>query len=65
MIDYREAGVDVEEGYRAVTGYKEHAKRTMVPGVLNGLGVSPACSRYPPDTASRLSFREPTASAPN
>ncbi len=38
MIDYRQSGVDVEEGYRAVDNYKSSAKRTMVPGVLNGLG---------------------------
>jgi len=38
MIDYRQAGVDVEEGYRAVENYKGSAKRTMIPGVLNGLG---------------------------
>ncbi len=38
MIDYRQSGVDVEEGYRAVEKYKTSAKRTMIPGVLNGLG---------------------------
>ena len=38
MIDYRQSGVDVEEGYRAVNKYKTHAKRTQIPGVLNGLG---------------------------
>lgn len=38
MIDYRQSGVDVEEGYRAVDKYKAHAKRTSIPGVLNGLG---------------------------
>ncbi len=38
MIDYRQSGVDVEEGYRAVDKYKAHAKRTGIPGVLNGLG---------------------------
>ncbi|MBR5867663.1 MAG: phosphoribosylformylglycinamidine cyclo-ligase, partial [Spirochaetaceae bacterium] len=38
MIDYRQSGVDVEEGYRAVNKYKAHAKRTAIPGVLNGLG---------------------------
>ncbi len=38
MIDYRQSGVDVEEGYRAVNKYKESAKRTAIPGVLNGLG---------------------------
>ena len=37
-IDYRQSGVDVEEGYRAVGKYKDHAKRTSIPGVLNGLG---------------------------
>lgn len=38
MIDYRQSGVNIEEGYKAVDKYKESAKRTMVPGVLNGLG---------------------------
>ena len=38
MIDYRQSGVDVEEGYIAVDKYKSHAKRTHIPGVLNGLG---------------------------
>ena len=38
MIDYRQSGVDVEEGYRAVNKYKESARRTAIPGVLNGLG---------------------------
>ncbi|MBQ0167081.1 MAG: phosphoribosylformylglycinamidine cyclo-ligase [Treponema sp.] len=38
MIDYRQSGVDVEEGYKAVDKYKAHAKRTQIPGVLNGLG---------------------------
>lgn len=38
MIDYRQSGVDIEEGYRAVGKYKDHAKRTSIPGVLNGLG---------------------------
>ena len=38
MIDYKQSCVDVEEGYRAVGKYKSHAKRTAIPGVLNGLG---------------------------
>lgn len=38
MIDYRQSGVNIEEGYKAVDKYKESAKRTMIPGVLNGLG---------------------------
>ncbi|MDY5682300.1 MAG: phosphoribosylformylglycinamidine cyclo-ligase [Treponema sp.] len=37
-INYKEAGVDVEEGYRAVDKYKSHAKRTAIPGLLTGLG---------------------------
>ena len=38
MASYKESGVDVEEGYRAVSKYKDHAKRTAIPGVLTGLG---------------------------
>lgn len=38
-IDYKSSGVDVEEGYRAVDGYKSHAKRTAIPGLLTGLGA--------------------------
>ena len=38
MASYKESGVDVEEGYRAVNKYKEHAKRTAIPGLLTGLG---------------------------
>ncbi len=38
VINYKEAGVDVEEGYRAVEKYKESAKRTAIPGLLTGLG---------------------------
>ena len=38
MASYKESGVDVEEGYRAVDKYKAHAKRTMIPGMLTGLG---------------------------
>ena len=38
MIDYRQSGVDIEEGYKAVGKYKAHAKRTQISGVLNGLG---------------------------
>lgn len=38
MASYKESGVDVEEGYRAVDKYKEHSKRTAIPGLLTGLG---------------------------
>ena len=38
MASYKESGVDVVEGYRAVDKYKDHAKRTAIPGLLTGLG---------------------------
>lgn len=38
MASYKESGVDVEEGYRAVDKYKDYAKRTAIPGLLTGLG---------------------------
>jgi phosphoribosylformylglycinamidine cyclo-ligase len=37
-VDYRQAGVNIEEGYRAVGKYREYAARTMNSAVLNGLG---------------------------
>lgn len=38
MINYKNSGVNIEEGYKAVDLIKEHAKRTYIPGVLNSLG---------------------------
>ena len=38
MIDYKKAGVDVNEGYRAIDKYKVQAKRTSIPGLLTDLG---------------------------
>ena len=35
---YREAGVDITAGYRAVDLMKKHVQRTMIPGVVSGLG---------------------------
>ena len=35
---YKDAGVDVTAGYRAVELIKDHAKRTSIPGVISGLG---------------------------
>ena len=35
---YKAAGVDVTAGYKAVELMKEHTRRTMIPGVLSGLG---------------------------
>jgi len=37
-MDYRNAGVDIEAGYRSVELMKEHVKRTMRPEVLGGIG---------------------------
>lgn len=38
MINYKDAGVDIHEGYRTVDLIKRHAARTMIPGVMNGIG---------------------------
>lgn len=35
---YKNAGVDVTAGYRAVELMKEHVARTSIPGVLSGIG---------------------------
>lgn len=37
-MDYKNAGVDIEAGYRSVELMKEHVKQTMRPEVLTGLG---------------------------
>ena len=37
-VNYKDSGVDVEEGYNAVNEYKIHAKRTRIPGLLTDLG---------------------------
>lgn len=37
-VNYKDSGVDVEEGYNAVNEYKVHAKRTRIPGLLTDLG---------------------------
>ena len=37
-MDYKNAGVDIEAGYRSVELMKEHVQRTMRPEVLTGLG---------------------------
>lgn len=38
MITYKEAGVNIEEGYKSVKLIKEYASKTMSEYVLNGLG---------------------------
>lgn len=37
-MDYKNAGVDIEAGYRSVELMKEHIQRTMRPEVLGGIG---------------------------
>jgi phosphoribosylformylglycinamidine cyclo-ligase len=37
-VTYKSAGVDVEAGYEAVRLMKEHTRRTMIPGVIGGIG---------------------------
>ena len=35
---YREAGVNIEAGYEGVKLMKKHVERTMIPGVVSGIG---------------------------
>jgi phosphoribosylformylglycinamidine cyclo-ligase len=37
-VTYKSAGVDVEAGYQAVSLMKQHTQRTLIPGVIGGLG---------------------------
>ncbi|MDR2808539.1 MAG: phosphoribosylformylglycinamidine cyclo-ligase [Spirochaetaceae bacterium] len=37
-MDYKEAGVNIEEGYRAVEKYRKLAATAITPAVLNGIG---------------------------
>ncbi|AJD29549.1 MULTISPECIES: phosphoribosylformylglycinamidine cyclo-ligase [Clostridium] len=38
MVSYKEAGVNIEEGYKSVDLIKKHASKTFIKGVLNNLG---------------------------
>ena len=37
-MDYKNAGVDIEAGYRSVELMKKHIAKTMRPEVLGGIG---------------------------
>ena len=37
-MDYKNAGVDIEAGYKSVELMKQHVKGTMRPEVLGGIG---------------------------
>lgn len=38
MVEYKDAGVNIHEGYKTVSLIKEHTAKTFIPGVLNGIG---------------------------
>ena len=48
-LSYRDAGVDIDAGNRLVDRIKPHAKRTLRPGVLSGLGGFGALFELPLD----------------
>lgn len=48
-LSYRDAGVDIDAGNRLVDRIKLHARRTMRPGVLGGLGGFGALFELPLD----------------
>ncbi len=37
-MDYKNAGVDIEAGYKSVELIKSHVKKTNIPGVIGGIG---------------------------
>ncbi len=57
---YQEAGVDINAGYRAVELMKESVARTMIPGVVSGLGGWRPVRRICPASKSRCWFPAPT-----
>lgn len=38
MITYKDSGVNIEEGYKTVDLIKRYTAKTMIPGVINGIG---------------------------
>lgn len=47
MITYKDAGVNIEEGYKAVKLMKEYTARTLTSSVLNGIGSFAGIMRLP------------------
>ena len=39
VVDYKKAGVDVKEGYRAVDKYRKQSERARIPGQLTDIGA--------------------------
>lgn len=46
-MDYKNSGVNIEEGYKTVDLIKKHAAKTMIPGVLNNIGSFAAMFELP------------------
>ena len=46
---YKQAGVDITAGYRAVELMKKHVSSTAIPGVLEGIGCLLYTSPSPRD----------------
>ena len=42
-MDYKNAGVDIEAGYKSVELMKQHIAKTMRPEVLGGIGGFSRC----------------------
>lgn len=38
MVNYKDSGVNIEEGYKSVNLIKELAQKTYIPGVINEIG---------------------------
>lgn len=51
---YKDAGVNLEAGYESVERIKKHIQRTMIPGVMGGLGSFGGCFDL-----SSLNLKEP------
>lgn len=47
MITYKDAGVNIEEGYKAVKLMKEYTARTLSSSVINGIGSFAGMMRLP------------------
>ena len=59
-MDYKNAGVDIEAGYKSVELMKEHVKKTMREEVLGGLGGFSGAFSLAKKWKSRFFFQEQT-----
>ncbi|MDR1971987.1 MAG: phosphoribosylformylglycinamidine cyclo-ligase [Treponema sp.] len=61
-MDYKQAGVDIEEGYRAVGKYREFAAAAAGPEVLNGIGSFAgmfSLGQFARENGARTNMEEP------